>query len=114
MPSSHITQRQITAFITPLEGGGRESLLPALLAAQRRFTHIPEAIAERIAHVLGVPLVEVHGVIEFYSLLTTQPTGRTVVRVCTSPACSMSGAHETRPAALKTLPLKERQDTPDG
>jgi len=114
MPLSEITQRQITTFIAPFEGCGRESLLPALLAAQRRFAHIPEAVAERIAHTLGVPLVEVHGVIEFYSLLTTQPTGRTVVRVCTSPACSMAGAHETLSAALKTLRVKEGQVSSDG
>ena len=114
MPSSEISQRQITTFIAPFDGCGRESLLPALLAAQRRFAHIPEAVAVRIAHALGVPLVEVHGVIEFYSLLTTQPTGRTVVRVCTSPACSMAGAHETLRAALKTLHVKEGQLSSDG
>jgi NADH-quinone oxidoreductase subunit F len=114
MPSSQITPRQITAFIDPFKGLGREALLPALLAAQRKFAHIPEAVAVRIGRTLGVPLAEVHGVIEFYSMLTTEPTGRTVVRVCTSPACSMAGSHKTLRAALKTLGLKEGQVSADG
>ncbi len=98
----------------PLPDAVEKSLLPALLAAQRRFAHISEDVAVGIAHTLVVPLSEVHGVIEFYSMLTTHPTGRTVVRVCTSPACSMAGAHETLDAALAVLHVKESGLSADG
>jgi NADH-quinone oxidoreductase subunit F len=114
MAPSDITQRQISDFVAGYEGGGREALLPALLAAQSKFTHISEELARQLGRGLGVPLSEVHGVIEFYSLLTSEPTGRRVVRVCMNSACTMAGANDTLRAALKTLRVKEGQVTADG
>jgi NADH-quinone oxidoreductase subunit F len=40
-----------------------------------------------------VPLVEVHGVIEFYSLFYNEPIGKKVIRVCTDQACALKDAH---------------------
>ena len=54
--------------LAPLASQGRTVLLPALHAAQDLFGHIPEAAAEEIARILRVPLAEIHGVIDVYSL----------------------------------------------
>jgi NADH-quinone oxidoreductase subunit F len=71
---------------------GRSGLLPALHAAQKLYGWISEPIAEQIARSLRVPLVDVHGVIEFYSLFYNEPIGKRVIRVCTDQACALKGA----------------------
>ncbi|MGB9639470.1 MAG: NAD(P)H-dependent oxidoreductase subunit E, partial [Anaerolineales bacterium] len=71
---------------------GRTALLPALQAAQAHYGYIPARVAAEIGNALGVPLAEVFGVIDFYSLFYSQPVGKTVVHVCNDPACSLAGA----------------------
>jgi NADH-quinone oxidoreductase subunit F len=70
---------------------GRSGLLPALHAAQKLYGWLPEQVAAEVAGSLQVPLADVHGVIEFYSLFYNEPLGRRVIRVCTDPACALRG-----------------------
>jgi NADH-quinone oxidoreductase subunit F len=70
----------------------RSGLLPALHAAQALYGWVPEPVAVEIAKALRVPLADVHGVIEFYSLFYNQPTSRHVIRVCTDVACALKDA----------------------
>src|SRR5687767_6032299 len=71
---------------------GRSGLLPALHAAQKLYGWISEPVATEIAKSLRVPLVDVHGVIEFYSLFYNEPVGKRIIRVCTDQACALKGA----------------------
>jgi NADH-quinone oxidoreductase subunit F len=71
---------------------GRSGLLPALHAAQKIYGWLPEEVAAEVARSLHVPLVEVHGVIEFYSLFYNEPIGKRVIRVCTDQACALKNA----------------------
>ncbi len=79
--------------------GGRTGLLPALQFAQSCYGYVPEAVAAEIGRTLGVPLADVHGVIDFYALLYREPVGRTIVRVCTDPSCALRGADAVLEAA---------------
>ena len=71
---------------------GRSGLLPALHAAQKIYGWVSEPIAAEIAKSLRVPLADVHGVIEFYSLFYNEPTSTHVIRVCTDVACALKNA----------------------
>jgi NADH-quinone oxidoreductase subunit F len=71
---------------------GRSGLLPALHAAQRLYGWLPQEVATEVARSLKVPLADVHGVIEFYSLFYNKPVGKRIIRVCTDPACALKGA----------------------
>ncbi len=71
---------------------GRSGLLPALHAAQKIYGWISESVATEISKSLRVPLADVHGVIEFYSLFYNEPIGSRVIRVCTDQACALKGA----------------------
>jgi NADH-quinone oxidoreductase subunit F len=71
---------------------GRSGLLPALHAAQKLYGWVSEPVATEIAKALHVPLADVHGVIEFYSLFYNEPTSKHVIRVCTDVACGIKGA----------------------
>ena len=55
---------------------GRTGLLPALHAAQKIYQWLPEEVASEIAKSLHVPLADVHGVIEFYSMYYNKPVGK--------------------------------------
>ncbi len=70
---------------------GRAGLLPALHAAQKIYGWLPEDVASEIAKALRVPLADVHGVIEFYSMFYNEPVGRRIIRVCTDQACALKG-----------------------
>jgi len=71
---------------------GRSGLLPALHAAQAHYGYLPEPVAAEIARCLGVPLVDVYGVIDFYALFYREPVGQTIVHVCGDPVCANAGA----------------------
>ena len=72
---------------------GRSGLLPALHAAQKVYGWLPEEVAVEIAGSLRVPLADVHGVIEFYSLFYNEPVGKRIIRVCTDQACALKDGH---------------------
>jgi NADH-quinone oxidoreductase subunit F len=78
-------QSAIEAYV-PL---GRSGLLPALHAAQKVYGWLPEVVAAEVARSLHVPLADVHGVIEFYTMFYNQPVGKRIIRVCTDQACSL-------------------------
>jgi NADH-quinone oxidoreductase subunit F len=73
---------------------GRSGLLPALHAAQKLYGWISEPVATEIAKALHIPLADVHGVIEFYSLFYNEPTSKHVIRICTDVACGLKGGDE--------------------
>jgi len=71
---------------------GRTALLPALHDAQQLYGYIPQAAAKAIGQALNVPLADVYGVIEFYSLFYSQSVGKTVIHICNDPACALAGS----------------------
>lgn len=89
---------------------GRTVLLPALHAAQQLYGYIPLAAAEAIGQALSVPLADVYGVIEFYSLFYSQPVGKTVIHVCNDPACALAGSE----ALFKQIRFQQEGDTAIG
>ncbi|MGQ0604268.1 MAG: NADH-quinone oxidoreductase subunit NuoE family protein, partial [Anaerolineales bacterium] len=111
----------VTLDLTPLHPilqryapQGRAGLLPALHAAQALYGHLPESVAAEIGLALRVPLADVHGVIEFYSMFYREPMGRTVVRVCTDPACGLRGGDAVLEAVCQHLGVGVNTMTADG
>ncbi len=93
---------------------GRAGLLPALHAAQAVYSFLPEPVAAAIGQALGVPLAEVHGVIDFYTLFYREPVGRTVARVCTDPACWTRGGEAILEAVCRKAGCREGETSADG
>ncbi len=93
---------------------GRKALLPALHAVQAIYGYTSEPAAKAVAEALGVPLADVHGVIEFYAMFYNQPVGRSILRICTDPACHMRGAEQALEHACQTYAVSEGQVSADG
>ena len=109
--SELIPLRSILAELAPQ---GRPALLPALHAAQQFYGWLPEPIAAEVGRALGVPLAEVHGVIDFYAMFSREPVGRTIVRVCSAPVCALAGAQAVADALCRHLQIEPGEVSSDG
>ncbi|MGH2535919.1 MAG: NAD(P)H-dependent oxidoreductase subunit E [Candidatus Promineifilaceae bacterium] len=96
------------------EGRGREALLPLLHELQAVAGWLPREAQQVAGATLRVPLADVHGVVEFYSLFYNRPTARRVVRLCTDPACSLAGAADVDIALQKALGVAAGETSADG
>jgi len=92
---------------------GRSGLLPALHAAQKIYGWVPEPVAAEISRSLRVPLADVHGVIEFYSLFYNEPTSTHVIRVCTDVTCALKNADGILDHLCAHHGIQPRQTKPD-
>jgi NADH-quinone oxidoreductase subunit F len=92
----------------------RSDLLPALHQAQKLYGYLPEPVAGEVANALGVPLADVYGVIDFYSMFYKEPVGEKVIQVCGDPTCALSGSEAVTEALLQKLDTSLDQVSPDG
>ena len=110
---SEIDLSPLQTLLNPYIPLGRSGLLPALHAAQRYYGWLPQEVTADIATALKVPLADVHGVIEFYSLFYNEPIGKRIIRVCTDPACALKGADEVLDHLCAHHDIQPDQTTPD-
>ena len=103
-------QSQIQPFVSQ----GRSGLLPALHAVQKTHGWIPEPVAVEVARALRVPLADVHGVIEFYTLLHNRPVGKRLFSVCTDLACALKGSDSVLDHLCKGHRLQPGETSADG
>jgi NADH-quinone oxidoreductase subunit F len=93
---------------------GRSGLLPALHAAQRQHGWLSEPVVEDVARILRVPLADVHGVIEFYTLFHNKPVGKRIISVCTDVACALRGADGVLEHLCSSHRVKPGETATDG
>jgi NADH-quinone oxidoreductase subunit F len=93
---------------------GRSGLLPALHAAQKIYGWLPEPVVVEVAKSLQVPLADVHGVIEFYTLFYDKPVGKRIIRICTDQACALKGAEPILEHLCTHYGIQPDQTTRDG
>ncbi|MBI5935886.1 MAG: NAD(P)H-dependent oxidoreductase subunit E [Chloroflexi bacterium] len=110
---SEINLAPLTPAIEKFIPLGRSGLLPALHAAQKIYGWLPQEVAAEVAKSLRVPLADVHGVIEFYSLFYNEPVGRKIIRVCTDQACALKNADGLLRHLCDHHGLEPNQTTPE-
>ncbi len=91
----------------------RGQLIRILQKAQDIFGYLPEEVQAYIAERTGTPVSEVHGVVTFYSLFSTEPKGKNVFNLCMGTACYVNGAQELMDALKRRLNIDEGETTPD-
>ncbi|MFQ5420363.1 MAG: NAD(P)H-dependent oxidoreductase subunit E, partial [Anaerolineae bacterium] len=92
----------------------RAALLPLLHEAQALYGWLPREVQEAIGQTLRVPLADIHGVIEFYTMFYNRPTAKRVVRVCEDVACRLRGADGVMTAVSNQLGLSHGETSGDG
>ena len=104
----------LQTLIEPYISLGRPGLLPALHAVQKAYGWLSEPVTAEIAKSLHVPLADVHGVIEFYTLFYNKPVGKRIIRVCTDQACGLKGGEDLLHTLCSKHGLQPGQTAADG
>ncbi|AGL49151.1 NADH-quinone oxidoreductase subunit E [Thermotoga maritima MSB8] len=93
----------------------RDVLINTLHEIQKRFDNfIPPEAAEIVAEELDVPLSRVYEVLTFYTMFSTKPKGKYVIRVCESLPCHVENGREVVKALKEILKIDFGQTTSDG
>ena len=94
-------------------GRSRKHLVPVLQDVQRRLGYIPEEAMTQVAAHLGIPEMDVYGVVTFYNQFRLNPPGKHSVRVCLGTACHMKGGYITLDSWKRRLGIGPKETTPD-
>jgi len=94
-------------------GRSRDALLPILHDAQAIYGWLPEAVQDAVSRTLRVPLADIHGVIEFYTMFYNEPTAKRVIRVCDGMACHLKGSTAVMETIESRLNLQNGETNPD-
>jgi len=95
-------------------GRDRTRLMDVIREVQEQLGWVgPEAI-DAIAERLGIPRVEVEGVVSFYAFYSGGPRGRTVIRLSDDVIDRMAGYDKVRRAFEAALGVRLGETTPDG
>lgn len=75
---------------------------------------IPPEAAETLAELMNLPLSKIYEVLTFYTMFSTRPRGKYVIRVCESTPCHVTGGKAVVEALKETLGIDFNQTTEDG
>lgn len=114
MTSQTIDMGELKPILEKFAPGGRAQLLPALWEAQDIYGYLSEPVAAAIGKALKVPLADIFGVIEFYSMFYKEPVGETIVRICVSTICTQGGARQILEDVCAHFEIKPGETTPEG
>lgn len=69
----------------------QRALIPSLLGIQDEFHWLPPEAIDRVAERMGVPMIQVQQVAEFYKAFSLEPRGKHIITVCMGTACHVQG-----------------------
>jgi [NiFe] hydrogenase diaphorase moiety large subunit len=107
---------QAAEFLKTVErhGRSRSALMDILRDIQRDHRHIPPQAITLVAKELGIPRWEVSSFVAFYDFLTSEPTGRIVIRVCDDVVDRMKGYSRVMDSFRQALNIRPGETTADG
>lgn len=99
-----------------LEGKGARpfDVMEALQDIQEEFRYLPEEAMCRVSESLGVPLIEVFRLANFYRTFSLKPRGRHLITVCEGTACHVQGSPRLVEEVLLKLEIQPGETTQDG
>jgi [NiFe] hydrogenase diaphorase moiety large subunit len=95
-------------------GGRREGLMPVLQHIQNKHRYVSPHAMQEVAAEFGIHPVEVHGVVSFYSFLSTEKKGKFIIRLCQTISCDMAGKVAVARQLENELGITFGQTTKDG
>ncbi len=91
-----------------------QQLIEVLQDVQEAFGFIPQDVMTTVSRELGVPLIEVSRVANFYQAFSLKPRGRHIITVCMGTACHVRGAIRMLDEVKGQLGLEPGETTKDG
>jgi NADH:ubiquinone oxidoreductase subunit E len=101
---------------TILEGRRSQphQLIEVLQDIQQDHGYLSREAIDTVSEGLGVPVMEVYRVANFYMAFTLEPRGKHVITLCKGTACHVRGANPLIVQALGLLDVEEGETTEDG
>jgi len=95
-------------------GNDRSRMMDIVRAVQQQLGCVSSEAVELIAKAVSTHRVEVESVVSFYAFLSSQPTGKVVIRLCDDIIDRMAGADTVAKAFADELGIAMGETTPDG
>lgn len=76
--------------------------------------YISEEAVQAVSEFLKIPANHIYGVITFYSMYSTTPRGKNIIRLCESPHCYIRGSENMLRKMKNTLNVGIGETTKDG
>jgi NADH-quinone oxidoreductase subunit F len=92
----------------------RSALLPTLHLVQEQEGWLSREAIRMVAGLLGLSAAQVHDTASFYTMFRLKPEGKTLIEVCTTLSCALSGSEALADHACRRLGVKLGETTPDG
>ena len=107
---------ELAALDQILEGKGKEpfDVIEVLQDIQQTYRYLPEDALCLVSEKLGIPLIEVFRLANFYNAFTLKPRGRHLLTVCMGTACHVRGALRFLDEVLLQLAVQPGETTGDG
>ena len=96
-------------------GNNRENLLQILhdLQDSSGDNSLHRDTLEELAKTVNITVADITGTLSFYTMFSTNPRGRHIIRLCDSPPCYIMGSENILDALQKKLGVKLGETTPD-
>ena len=108
-----IITQTVEAIVSPREGMPSQ-LIEVLQDLQEAEGYISGESMSVVSQRLGVPLIEVYRVANFYKAFSLSPRGRHLITVCMGTACHVRGAARMLDEVLGQLGVNPGETTDDG
>ena len=90
-------------------------LMRILLDIQKLTSNaIPQEAAAIICRETGIPEAKLYSFISFYAMISPQPRGKYVIRICESAPCHVTGARAVMESIVRTLGIQVGETSADG
>ncbi len=76
--------------------------------------YVSEEAVQEVSEYLNVPLSHIHGVLTFYTMYSTKPRGKNIIRLCESPPCFLKGSENILKKLCEILNVEVGETTEDG
>jgi NADH:ubiquinone oxidoreductase subunit E len=99
-----------------LEGKGSDpfDVMEVLQDIQAAYHYLPEEALCRVSGELGVPLIEVFRLANFYKAFSLKPRGRHLITVCMGTACHVRESPRFLDEVRRQLKVEPGETTEDG
>jgi len=89
-------------------------VIPILHEVQKFLGYLPPYVQTIIAIELEMPVVDVNGIVSFYTLFSEKPKGKYVIGVCKGTACYVKGTDRILDKLKDILGIEPGDVTEDG
>ncbi len=93
-----------------------DNIIPLLHELQDNHpqNYLTEDALRQVARFMNVNLSWIYGVVGYYTMFSTKPRGKFIIRLCNSPVCHISGSENAIEWTKSLLKVNLNETTPDG